>query len=101
MKALIAVLTLAVSANVFAYSVVDSTQLVSVSPILSVMTSSGGLEDKQAAVVLNDAQEYLQSGNMSSFLSQKIKEVQDLNAGASEADAVDMLVDAANDILSK
>lgn len=101
MKSLIAVLALAVSANVFAYSITDSTVLTSVSPLLSSATTSGSLPKLQANAVINDAQEMLQTGESSSFLSQKIKETQELNAGVSESEALDILIESAQSILSK
>lgn len=101
MKFAIAMLSLVVSANVFAYSVTDSSVLTSASPLLSSATTSGGLQKAQANTVINDAQEMLQTGEASSFLSQKIKETQDLNEGASEAEALDILIESAQSILSK
>jgi hypothetical protein len=101
MKSLIAVLALAVSANVFAYSITDSSVLTSVSPLLSSATTSGELQKVQANAVINDAQEMLQTGETSSFLAQKIKETQDLNEGASETEALDILINSAQSILSK
>jgi len=101
MKFTIAMLSLVISANVFAYSITDSSVLTSVSPILSSATTSGGIQKAQANAVLNDAQEMLQSGEVSSFLSQKIQETQELNAGASESDALEILIHSAQEILSK
>lgn len=101
MKSLIAVIAIAISANSFAYSITDSTVLTSLSPLLSSATSSGGLQKVQANAVLNDAQEMLQSGEASSFLSQKIQETQAMNDGISEVEALDILVASAQSILSK
>lgn len=101
MKFTIAMLSLVISANVFAYSITDSTVLTSVSPLLSSATTSGGVQKAHANAVINDAQEMLQTGEASSFLSQKIKETQDLNAGASETEALDILINSAQSILSK
>lgn len=101
MKSLIAMLALAVSANVFAYSITDSTVLTSVSPLLSSATTSGGLQKVQANAVINDAQDMLQSGEASSFLSQKIQETKDLNEGISDSEALDILLNSAESILSK
>lgn len=99
MKFTIAMLSLVISANVFAYSITDSTVLTSASPLLSSATTSGGLEKAQANIVLNDAQELMQSGRMSAFLSQKIKDAQEINTGASEAEALEMLINEAEAIL--
>ena len=52
-------------------------------PLLSSASSSGAFEKVQATTLLNDSQEMLQNGNVSVFLSQKIQEVQDLNADIS------------------
>lgn len=101
MKFTIAMLSLVISANVFAYSITDSSVLTSASPLLSTATTSGGLQKVQANAVINDAQEMLQTGEASSFLSQKIKETQDLNEGVSESEALDILVESAQYILSK
>lgn len=101
MKFAIAMLSLAITANVFAYSITDSTVLTSVSPLLSSATTSGGLQKAQANAVINDAQEMLQTGETSSFLSSKIRETQDLNAGISDSEALDILINSAQEILSK
>jgi hypothetical protein len=99
MKSTIALIALALSANVFAYSVTDSTVLTSASPLLSSATTSGGYQKAQANIVLNDAQEFMQSGRLSAFLSQKIAEAQAINEGASESDALEMLINEAESIL--
>lgn len=99
MKFTIAMLSLVVSANVFAYSIADSTVITSASPLLSTMTTSGTVPEKQAAMVLNDSQEFIQSGKMSAFLGQKIKDAQAVNAGASAEEALDMLINEAESLL--
>lgn len=101
MKFTIAMLSLVITANVFAYSVTDISALTSISPLLSSATTSGGMQKIQADAVLNDAQEMLQTGEASLFLSQKIKETQDLNAGVSEIEALDILIESAQEVLSK
>ena len=102
MKSVITILSLVVSANVFAYSLTDSTVILSASPLLtSAATSTRGYAKRQAAVIINDAQELIQSGRASAFLSQKIKEAQEVNDGASESDALEMLVNEAEAILAK
>jgi hypothetical protein len=96
MKLSIALLTLAVSANVMAYSITDSTVLTSATPLLSSATTSGELQKAQAAAIINDSQEYFQSGKLSAFLAQKVSEVQ-TESELSVDEAVDALVqDAAN-----
>lgn len=100
MKLSIALLTLALSANVMAYSITDSTVLTSASPFLSTVSTSGGFAEKQAALVLNDSQEFFQSGRLSAFLSQKVSEVQAEISDASVEEAVDLLVNEATTILN-
>lgn len=99
MKTSVALLTLVLSANVFAYSLRDSTVLTTAAPILSSASSSGTLPDKQAAMVLNDSQEFFQSGKLSVFLSQKIKETQAIDAEVSQEEALDLLINEAELIL--
>lgn len=100
MKATIAALTLVLSMNVMAYSITDSTVLTSASPLLSTATTSGGFAQKQAALVLNDSQEFFQSGKLSAFLSQKVSEVQAEITDASVEEAIDLLVNEAEGILN-
>ena len=100
MKFSITTLSLLLSVNAFAYSLADSTVLTTASPLLTSVTSSGGLEKAQANIVLNDAQELMQSGKMSVFLSQKIREVQNANAGSSEEEALDVLINTAESLLN-
>lgn len=101
MKFIIAMLSIAVSANVFAYSVADSSVLTAASPLLTSEITSGGVEKFQAKEILDDAQEMLQTGDTSPFLSQKIKETQDLNQGTSVAEALDILIESAQSILAE
>lgn len=91
MKTTITLLALALSANVMAYSITDSTVLTSATPILSSATTSGGFAEKQAALVLNDSQEYFQSGRLSAFLAQKVSEIQ-AQSDLSVEEAIDVLV---------
>jgi hypothetical protein len=99
MKSIIALLSIAFSANSFAYSAADSTVLTSAFPMLMSATTSGILPEKLAAMVLNDAQDLIQNDKMSVFLNQKIKEVQAIHKDASEEDALDLLINAAETIL--
>ena len=98
MKKTIVFLTFLVSTNTFAYSVVDLTVLTSALPFISSASTSSG-EAKQAETLLNDAQAFFQNGTLTVFLQQKIKETQSLNEGASEADAIEMLIEEAEAIL--
>ena len=100
MKTTIALLSLVISANVFAYSVADSSVLTSAAPMLSSATSSGSGTQKLAALILNDAQELIQYGKMSSFLNQKIKEIQATHTDASQSEALDLLINQAEAALN-
>jgi hypothetical protein len=100
MKLSLTILSLVLSANVSAYSLADSSVLTSATPLLSSATTSGAFNAKQAALVLNDTQEFIQSGKMSAFLGQKIKDAQALNEGASQEDALDMLINEAEALLN-
>lgn len=99
MKFAIAMMSLLVSANVFAYSIADSTVLTLASPFLSSATTSASLPKAEAAKLINDAQELMQSGKSSEFLSAKIKLVQDSDASISEMEAVEVLIDHAEAVL--
>ena len=101
MKSAITILSLIYSINVFAYSVTDVSAITSASPLLSSVTTTGLFQKAQANVMLNDAQEILLTGKSSMFLSQKIRETQDLIQGISEAEALDILIQSAQIILSK
>lgn len=98
MKFTIAMLSLVISANVFAYSITDSTVLTSASPFLSSASTSAGLQKEEAAAVLNDVQ-HVEFGKVSPFLAQKIQETQDANAGISAAEALDILINEAQAVL--
>lgn len=50
---------------------------------------------KAAVQVLEDSQKYMQSGEVTAYLSQKIKEVQDLDSSLSADEALDALVASA------
>lgn len=94
-------ISLIISTNTFAYSAADSSVLTSASPLLSSAITSGSIEEAQANTILNDAQEMLQTGEVSSLLAQKIKETQNLNKNISVAEALDILIESAESTLSK
>lgn len=100
MKSLIAVLAIAISANVHAYSSGAVTFYISASPLLTSATTSGGVQKAEANAIINDAQELMQSGNASIFLAEKIQLAKDVNPGASDADALEMLLNEAESILN-
>jgi hypothetical protein len=54
---------------------------------------------KEAVQVLEDAQAYLQSGKVSTFLGQKIKEVQNIDSTLSSEEAIDVLTSTATAVL--
>lgn len=100
MKIALIALSLTVSANVFAYSITDSTALTSLVPLMTSYSATGvKVRKAQAETILNDAQEFMQSGKASTFLSQKIKELQADNAGMSEDDALEVLIEVAQSVL--
>lgn len=97
MKSLLVLVSIVMSGSVFANSIAQTVS----SPLMSSAATSLGLAEKQAEIVLNDAQEYLLSGAASSFLSQKIKETKTLNSDLSESEALEILLQDAEKILSK
>ncbi len=99
MKLLITLLALTLSMNAFSYSITDSTVLTSASPLISSASTSEALQKAQAAAVINDSQEYLSNGKLSVFLADKIKLAQEVNEGASESEALEMLLNEATAIL--
>ena len=101
MKFTIAMLSLVVSANVFAFSIGYSTVGTVITPAISTAGIQGDLPKLQANAVLSDTQEMLQTGVASLFLSQKIRETQALNNDISEEEALDILIESAQEILSK
>ena len=54
----------------------------------------------EAQAVLNDAQEMMQTGFVSILLLEKIQETQKLNAGLSESEALDILIESAQTIIA-
>lgn len=87
-----------ISAQAFSYSTVDSTVLTSATPLLSSATTSGSTQG-QAKAILADAQAFIHSGKKTAFLSQEIKNIQELNNEASEEDALEFLINEAQEIL--
>lgn len=99
MKALIVLLSLSFSLSAFSYSITDSSVLTSMAPTLSTYTTFGETEIN-ARKIMDDAQELIQSGEMSPFLGQKIREIQDAQ-GNSESEALDFLINESESILAK
>ncbi|MEA9357720.1 hypothetical protein SHI21_15930 [Bacteriovorax sp. PP10] len=99
MKFAIVMMTLLVSANVFAYSITDSTVLTSILPSISSASTTGGYPE--ALQVVNDAQEFLQSGAIHPKLAERINILQDNNSALSTGEAVDMLLARAEEIIKE
>lgn len=99
MKSLIAVLALAISANVFAYSIVDSTVLTTALPTVSSASTTGGYP--AALMVIDDAVEFNQSGVLHPKLEMRVNIVRDADSSISIAEAVDLLVARANEIIEE
>jgi hypothetical protein len=60
-----------------------------------ILTSITTDEKTEAAQVINDTQEFMQSGNLSVLLNQKLNEVQKENQDLSLEDAMDLIVESA------
>jgi hypothetical protein len=59
------------------------------------LTSITTDEKTEAAQVINDSQDFIQSGNLSVLLNQKLNEVQKDNQDLSLEDALDLIVESA------
>ncbi len=94
-------LSLVVSANVFAFGDSGIFAATFFAPSYTTAITSSMELKVQADVVINDAQEMLQTGKISVFLSQKIQEVKAQKPGLSDAEALDVLIDYAYVIKSK
>lgn len=99
MKILIAIISIFATANSFAASLNDSSAVTTVLPYATSATTVT-LPKLQAAIVLNDAQEAMQSGKISTFLAQKIKDIQSSNSTMSESDALEVVIADAQEILN-
>jgi hypothetical protein len=96
MKKLIAIATLALSVNAFSASFVGTTLLPTQS--LTSVSTSGNVQN-EAAQVINDSQELIQSGKMTAFLGQKIKDIQAQDSSVSDSEALDALLSVSEHIL--
>jgi hypothetical protein len=99
MKIFIALLSVFVTANSFGASLNDASAVTTILPYATSATTVT-LPKLQAAIVLNDAQEAMQSGKVSTFLAQKIKDVQTSNSTMSESDALEIVIADAQEILN-
>lgn len=93
LKKIITLSLLIISLNAFSF---ESTML-SYLGLLSF--SSPGAFDKQAAQIINDSQELLQTGKMTVFLSEKIKAIQAQDNSLSDSEALDILIDVSENFL--
>ena len=101
MKSTIALLCLALSVNVFALESLRLSLAMTTTPTLFPATTSEVVKKVQAEAIVNDTQAMLQTGKVSVFLSQNIQDLQAQNKGLSETEALDVLIEAAQMILSK
>lgn len=97
MKFTIAMLALVLTVNVHAFEL----QLTTMSQSTGTVDGAGRTDKVQARAVLADVQSMLNTGDLSIFLSQKIQEIQTQNNNLSEAEALDILIESAQTILSK
>lgn len=98
MKRLIVLAILALSSNAFSASFVGTTLLpIQLSALSSLSTAGAPL--KEAAQVINDSQDLLQSGIKSAFLAQKISDVQAQDESISESEALDLLISVSEQLL--
>lgn len=98
MKKFIAFATLALSVNAFSASFIGTTLLPTQLLAISSVATSGNPQ-KEAAQVINDSQEYIQSGNITAFLAQKISDIQAQDSSVSESESVDALISVSEQIL--
>ena len=99
MKSTIVMLSLVFSVNAFASTLAPTIWTSVTAGIAGVVVTSNA--KVQSLAVLNDAQEMLNTGRTSLFLSQKIQETQDLNEDLSEVEALDILIESAQNILAQ
>lgn len=106
MKSTIIMLSFVLSANVFATGDTSPFAASSFSTIIYLGTTFESTtgpafpHKMEAQAVLNDAQEMMQTGFVSILLLEKIQETQKLNAGLSESEALDILIESAQTIIA-
>ena len=106
MKSTIVMLSLIVSANLFASGDTSPFAMSSFGTVIYLGTTFASTTGPvfrhklQAQAVINDAQEMMQTGSISLLLSEKIQEAQNLNDGLSESEALDVLIEAAEKALA-
>lgn len=114
MKTLIVMLTLATSLSSFSVNANEAVADVLLSPIRLILapfaiSTTGGMTTsgkecelmvcKEAGQIVEDTQNYLQSGELTVYLSQKIKDVQSTDESLSEVEALEVLVTNSVEIL--
>jgi hypothetical protein len=92
MKTMILALVLAVSTNSFANDFTMENKVAKL-VLFSAISSSMIVLLKEAQAVVDDSQGYIQTGKLSAFLSQKIKDVKELNSELSDEEAIDLLLE--------
>jgi len=75
------------------------TTVVAVGAFTTVMSPSVIGNKEVARLVVNDTQDYIQTGEISLFLENKISELQTTDSSLSTDDAVDILVAYSNELL--
>lgn len=96
--------TYLVSINAHAFSANEVKGLVEMTSMIPgniTENTAAHLNLKEAIQVVDDLQEYAQSGELSVFLNQKIKETQTQDGSLSEEEALDLIIENTKKILDK
>ena len=115
MKTLLLALTLLVSTQSFAeereqemFSTMTGVA-VSLSPLITIgspfilsaqVSKLSGMDLKVAALIIKDGQEYIQTGEINLFLASKVSLIQQENLEMSEAEAIDVLLEVAEQFIN-
>ena len=100
MKNAIMLLVLTVSFNSFGAELTRATGVTAAAPFVSTLMSMAGDDFKAAQNVIDDSQEYYQSGALSIRLSSQVDQLLEKNTDLSIDEAVDALVTEATFILN-
>jgi hypothetical protein len=82
------------TSSAFAIQITGATTL---APTLSTSVEKKILAD----AIVNDTQEFIQTGKMSALLAQKVSELKEIESSLSTEDALDALIDSAAEILAE
>lgn len=93
MKKIIAIVTLLISLSAFPSAITGWTLY------LSMTTTYPNAFDKEAAQIINDSQELMQTGNITAFLLEKIRIVQAKDSSLSDSEALDILLSVSSEVL--